>query len=65
MANASECGIKVMCRFRPLNSSEKARGDKFLAKFPSQEQVTFGQGNTKLLLLIAYLVQQPHKSKFI
>lgn len=44
MANASECGIKVMCRFRPLNSSEKARGDKFLAKFPSQEQVTFGQG---------------------
>jgi len=47
MANASECGIKVMCRFRPLNSSEKARGDKFLAKFPSQEQVTFGQGNTK------------------
>lgn len=33
-----------MCRFRPLNSSEKSRGDRFLAKFPSQEQVTFGQG---------------------
>jgi len=43
----AECSIKVMCRFRPLNSSEKNRGDSFLAKFPSQEQVIFGQGNTK------------------
>jgi len=33
---------QVMCRFRPLNSSEKERGDIFLPKFPSPEQVTFG-----------------------
>ena len=31
-----------MCRFRPLNQSEKERGDEFLPKFPSSEQVTFG-----------------------
>nr|CAB3259108.1 kinesin heavy chain isoform 5C [Phallusia mammillata] len=41
--SSAECSIKVMCRFRPLNSSEKSRGDQFLPKFPSQEQVTFGQ----------------------
>ena len=27
--------IKVMCRFRPLNSKEIERGDKFLPKFVS------------------------------
>lgn len=47
MAAGAECSIKVMCRFRPLNTSEKNRGDSFLAKFPSQEQVIFGAGNTK------------------
>ncbi|XP_039255944.2 kinesin heavy chain-like isoform X1 [Styela clava] len=41
-ASSAECSIKVMCRFRPLNPSEKTRGDQFLAKFPSAEQVTFG-----------------------
>ncbi|XP_076808076.1 kinesin heavy chain-like isoform X2 [Clavelina lepadiformis] len=40
---SAECSIKVMCRFRPLNQSEKNRGDEFLPKFPSPEQVTFGQ----------------------
>ena len=34
--------VQVMCRFRPLNPSEKERGDDFLPKFPSTEQVTFG-----------------------
>merc|ERR1739838_404004 len=46
-ATGAECGIKVMCRFRPLNQSERNRGDAFLAKFPSQESVIFGSGNTK------------------
>lgn len=31
---ASECGIKVYCRFRPLNESEEKAGSKFIAKFP-------------------------------
>ena len=35
--------VQVMCRFRPLNPSEKDRGDDFLPKFPSLEQVTFGR----------------------
>uniref|UniRef100_A0A3Q2DT11 Kinesin-like protein n=1 Tax=Cyprinodon variegatus TaxID=28743 RepID=A0A3Q2DT11_CYPVA len=33
MADPGECSIKVMCRFRPLNSSEVARGDKYIPKF--------------------------------
>ncbi|XP_015911040.1 kinesin heavy chain [Parasteatoda tepidariorum] len=33
--NPSECSIKVVCRFRPLNSSEEKAGSKFMAKFPS------------------------------
>ncbi|XP_071758626.2 kinesin-1 heavy chain-like [Centroberyx gerrardi] len=35
----AECTIKVMCRFRPLNSSEVARGDKYIAKFQGDECV--------------------------
>ncbi|CAL8366220.1 unnamed protein product [Boreogadus saida] len=31
---AAECTIKVMCRFRPLNSSEVTRGDRYIPKFP-------------------------------
>jgi kinesin family protein 5 len=33
--NPSECSIKVVCRFRPLNSAEEKAGSKFMAKFPS------------------------------
>ncbi|KAG5265314.1 hypothetical protein AALO_G00240890 [Alosa alosa] len=42
MADPAECTIKVMCRFRPLNSSEVARGDKYIAKFPGEETVVLG-----------------------
>ncbi|CAB1421305.1 unnamed protein product [Pleuronectes platessa] len=39
MADPAECTIKVMCRFRPLNSSEVTRGDRFIPKFPGDETV--------------------------
>ncbi|KAM6976676.1 kinesin-1 heavy chain [Aplochiton taeniatus] len=35
----AECTIKVMCRFRPLNSSEVARGDKYIPKFQGEDNV--------------------------
>ena len=31
--------IRVMCRFRPLNSQEKARDDAFLPTFPSDDKI--------------------------
>uniref|UniRef100_A0A4W5P4K4 Kinesin-like protein n=1 Tax=Hucho hucho TaxID=62062 RepID=A0A4W5P4K4_9TELE len=38
----AECTIKVMCRFRPLNSSEVARGDKYIPKFHGEDHVVVG-----------------------
>ncbi|KAJ8393758.1 hypothetical protein AAFF_G00056730 [Aldrovandia affinis] len=39
MADAAECGVKVMCRFRPLNESEITRGDKYIPKFKNEDTV--------------------------
>lgn len=39
MTDAAETTIKVVCRFRPLNSSEKARGDKYIPKFQGDDCV--------------------------
>ncbi|XP_072542619.1 kinesin heavy chain [Salminus brasiliensis] len=39
MVDAAECGVKVMCRFRPLNQSEITRGDKYVPKFKGEETV--------------------------
>ncbi|KAM6971065.1 kinesin-1 heavy chain-like [Tautogolabrus adspersus] len=39
MADPAETCIKVVCRFRPLNSSEVARGDKYIPKFQGDECV--------------------------
>uniref|UniRef100_A0AAY4ARW3 Kinesin-like protein n=1 Tax=Denticeps clupeoides TaxID=299321 RepID=A0AAY4ARW3_9TELE len=39
MADPAECSIKVMCRFRPLNSSEVTRGDKYIPKFQGEDTV--------------------------
>ncbi|XP_061411907.1 LOW QUALITY PROTEIN: kinesin heavy chain-like [Lethenteron reissneri] len=39
MADPAECNIKVMCRVRPINKSEEARGDKFIAKFQGNDTV--------------------------
>ncbi|XP_056868804.1 kinesin-1 heavy chain-like isoform X2 [Takifugu flavidus] len=42
MADAAETCIKVVCRFRPLNSSELARGDKYIPKFQGEDCVQIG-----------------------
>ncbi|KAM3593366.1 uncharacterized protein V6R79_011315 [Siganus canaliculatus] len=39
MGDAAETCIKVVCRFRPLNSSEVARGDKYIPKFQGEDCV--------------------------
>ncbi|XP_041817117.1 kinesin-1 heavy chain-like [Chelmon rostratus] len=39
MTDAAETCIKVVCRFRPLNSSEVARGDKYIPKFQGDDCV--------------------------
>ncbi|KAK0405722.1 hypothetical protein QR680_018157 [Steinernema hermaphroditum] len=38
--NASECAIRVFCRVRPLNDSEKSQNSKFLPRFPSANTIT-------------------------
>ncbi|XP_030629115.1 kinesin-1 heavy chain isoform X2 [Chanos chanos] len=42
MADPAECNIQVMCRFRPLNSSEITRGDKYIPKFQGEDTVVVG-----------------------
>uniref|UniRef100_A0A3Q3K9Z4 Kinesin-like protein n=1 Tax=Monopterus albus TaxID=43700 RepID=A0A3Q3K9Z4_MONAL len=39
MVDAAECGVRVMCRFRPLNESEINRGDKYIPKFKEDDTV--------------------------
>ncbi|KAM8856088.1 kinesin heavy chain-like isoform 2-T4 [Spinachia spinachia] len=38
-AGCGVCGVKVMCRFRPLNDAERSRGDKYVPKFNGEETV--------------------------
>ncbi|XP_063283572.1 kinesin heavy chain isoform X2 [Pelobates fuscus] len=42
MAENNECSIKVLCRFRPLNSAEVTRGDKFIPVFQGDDSVIVG-----------------------
>ncbi|KAM8913614.1 kinesin heavy chain [Spinachia spinachia] len=43
MADANtECNIKVLCRFRPLNKSEITRRDKFIPIFQGEDTVVLG-----------------------
>ncbi|XP_077339732.1 kinesin heavy chain isoform X1 [Lithobates pipiens] len=42
MAETTECSIKVLCRFRPLNQSEVQRGDKYLPLFQGDDCVVVG-----------------------
>ncbi|XP_055085866.1 kinesin-1 heavy chain-like isoform X2 [Periophthalmus magnuspinnatus] len=42
MGDASATNIKVVCRFRPLNSAEVARGDKYIPKFQGEDCVVLG-----------------------
>ena len=39
---SSDETIKVICRVRPLNSSEERAGSKFILKFPSEETISCG-----------------------
>uniref|UniRef100_A0A667YHK8 Kinesin-like protein n=1 Tax=Myripristis murdjan TaxID=586833 RepID=A0A667YHK8_9TELE len=39
MMDAAECGVRVMCRFRPLNEAELSRGDKYIPKFNGEDTV--------------------------
>ncbi|KAG7236155.1 hypothetical protein INR49_001265 [Caranx melampygus] len=39
MVDAAECGVRVMCRFRPLNEAEINRGDKYIPKFKEDDTV--------------------------
>lgn len=36
---AGVCGVKVMCRFRPLSDSERSRVDRFIPKFSGDDTV--------------------------
>ncbi|KAM7407996.1 hypothetical protein PAMA_003637 [Pampus argenteus] len=36
-AGCGVCGVKVMCRFRPLNDAERSRGDKYIPKFTGED----------------------------
>lgn len=38
-AGCGVCGVKVMCRFRPLNDAERSRRDKFIPKFNGDDTV--------------------------
>lgn len=38
-AQCGVCGVKVMCRFRPLNDAERSRGDRFIPKFNGEDTV--------------------------
>ncbi|CAD6197428.1 unnamed protein product [Caenorhabditis auriculariae] len=40
--DASECGVQVFCRIRPLNKTEEKNADRFLPKFPSEDSITLG-----------------------
>ncbi|XP_071771355.2 kinesin heavy chain-like [Centroberyx gerrardi] len=44
MMDAAECGVRVMCRFRPLNEAEINRGDKYIPKFKDDDTVLIKQG---------------------
>uniref|UniRef100_A0A8C5BMK8 Kinesin-like protein n=1 Tax=Gadus morhua TaxID=8049 RepID=A0A8C5BMK8_GADMO len=39
MTDPAECGVKVLCRFRPLNEAEITRGDKYIPKFKDDDTV--------------------------
>ena len=38
-ADASECNIKVVCRFRPQSASEDQQGGGLTVKFPANDTV--------------------------
>lgn len=55
MVDAAECGVKVMCRFRPLNEAEIIRGDKYVPKFKEDTVVV------SVSLMIQTARSSPHE----
>lgn len=55
MADAAECGVKVMCRFRPLNESEITRGDKYIPKFKDDDTVVITVSSSEQYFLILFM----------
>uniref|UniRef100_A0A668ATT6 Kinesin-like protein n=1 Tax=Myripristis murdjan TaxID=586833 RepID=A0A668ATT6_9TELE len=49
MVDAAECGVRVMCRFRPLNEAEINRGDKYIPKFKEDDTVVITASHTHSL----------------
>lgn len=56
MMDASECGVRVMCRFRPLNEAEITRGDKYIPKFKEEDTVVIAVSLSVSLLLLLLLL---------
>lgn len=51
MVDAAECGVcgvKVMCRFRPLNDAERSRGDKYIPKFNGEDTVVVAVSSSRV-----------------
>ena len=40
--SSGDVNIKVICRVRPLNSSEEKAGSKFVLKFPTDDSISCG-----------------------
>lgn len=49
-AEGGVCGVKVMCRFRPLNEAERNRGDKNIPKFNGEDTVVVSVSTPALSL---------------
>jgi len=49
----AEDSIKVVCRFRPLNSAEEKAGSKFVANFKDENCVSLGVRVHSLLLVVS------------
>ena len=41
-SSSGDVNIKVICRIRPLNSSEEKAGSKFVLKFPTDDSISCG-----------------------
>lgn len=42
MMSDNECGVKVLCRVRPLNAMEEKAGSKFIPKISGEETIAVG-----------------------
>ena len=40
-----ECGVRVLCRVRPLNAMEEKAGSKFIPKIAGDDTISVGVSN--------------------